>query len=127
LFTRQHEIRQVIEDRVGNLWTSAAGYSTQQVFMKFMDDFHATATDDSTGTITVTPGPEWHGEYTPRVFWRIDDEPWQDGQPNKEIVVGSDRAATIEIVTMDRQGGTTDPIRIEVQGRENAESQRGSP
>jgi len=114
LLGRDFELRQVIEDRVGNLWIRAG----RLTFMKRMTDFKLQSVGapkivDGEVQIDVEPVESWHGDYEPLIFWRIGGGHWQGGKASGRITlqVSTHDECQIEIMGMDRHGGTTEPLQ----------------
>ncbi|MEO8499028.1 MAG: hypothetical protein ABI614_28525, partial [Planctomycetota bacterium] len=110
----EYAIRQVIEDRAGNLWI----YESGRVFMKRPGDFELNAVgapriEDDEVQFEVKAADAWQGGYQPRMFWRVAGGPWQGGEATNQITIPRSASGdgVVEVIGMDRLGGTTAPLR----------------
>jgi len=115
LLGRVHEIREVLEDRAGNLWIDAGFYSgARHVYVKRMNKFELRSNEvpsEAKCSVTLSPRALLGGEEQPgsRIFWRFKSGRWMCSESGKPVTIDfpEDGWYEIEMVGMGPLGGLT--------------------
>jgi len=119
-------VQEVLEDRAHGLWFYVgSGNGARRVFCKRLSGFRlklGAVAAQATRSVELTAEPVLPGLSAEalRLFWRFRDGPWRGGLAGNSVTVRfpADGDYTIELLGMDRQGGTTpETERVAIRAR----------
>jgi len=118
-----HEIELIIEDRERNLWVDAGTYGgARHVFLKRLHDFRLKVHDfpaEVKRAVCITADPLLPGLDADkmRLFWRFEGGSWQGGDQGNSVKIAFSKPGShsIELLGMDRQGGTSERVTLAVK------------